>query len=90
MEVVVKANILAWIENTQKLILKMAVKLGYVASIDYARSTQSRYVTLCKEGFEVRVRISDHKSVYKTEDLSLSPDGYDNVIEDVERFLKHE
>lgn len=89
MEEIIRNNIAVWINEIEAAVLKTADENGWtISSRGMARNTPSRYLTLRRNGEVVKVRISDHKSVYHTEHFSLSPNGYDNSLSDVIKRLE--
>jgi hypothetical protein len=77
----IKNNIAAWIDATEAAVLEGADQNGWsVSSRSRARKSPSRYLVLRRNGEAIEVRISDHKSVYRTENFSLSPDGFDHSL----------
>lgn len=87
-EETVKKNVAAWINDTETAIWETADENGWsVVSRSCARNSQSRYLTVRRDGESIKVRISDHKSVYQSEHFSLSPDGYDDLLSDVIKRL---
>jgi hypothetical protein len=79
----VKQNIMNWIEEIDQQITDYALKNNWSIFREFARKSPSRYLKLKRQNETIIVRISDHKSIYKTETFSLSPDGFDDSIDDV-------
>ncbi len=77
------------IEKEEEL-LHCATLNDWTISISRARKTNSSYFTFQRDGERIKVRISDHKTYFKTEHYSLSPDGYNDSISVVFNRLKAE
>lgn len=80
----IKRNVIAWVQDAEASVIEGADDNGWsVSSRSLAKNSLSRYLTFRRGTISVKVRISDHQSVYGTENYSLSPDAYDDSLEDV-------